>query len=377
MSKVKVNKHGILVIDFRYHCIRRVLSTGLKDTKANRQLVNLKAKAMEYDAKLNRLNIKKYFPQFVDEETKEQTLADFYKFYLDEKDVRPATWTSINYAWSFIEPHFGNFNINDIGKHEILMFRKGLKKTLSATTVNTIIGRFASIINRAIEAGIYKGVTPFHKIGQLVRDTEPIDPFSFDELRALLNYLETSKPEYYDMIFVWSRCGFRHGEILALKWDDLDYHNKQITINRTLSAGKEGPPKTPNSKRTLDLSDEVIKAFKRQEKRSRMVCEHIFHNSASNQRYNSLGDFQHRFRSILKLAGLKYRNPNQMRHTFATLHIAAGENITWVSKMLGHRDVKTTLSRYNKFIPNLTRHDGSAFENAFKKDEIRKVQENE
>jgi len=135
----------------------------------------------------------------------------------------------------------------------------------------------------------------------------------------------------------------------------------------------EGPPKTPNSKRTLDLSDEVIKAFKRQEKRSRMVCGHIFHNSASNQRYNSLGDFQHRFRSILKMAGLKYRNPNQMRHTFATLHIAAGENITWVSKMLGHRDVKTTLSRYNKFIPNLTRHDGSAFENAFKKDEIRKV----
>ncbi|MDX2497297.1 MAG: hypothetical protein QNL11_05260, partial [Desulfobacterales bacterium] len=45
-----------------------------------------------------------------------------------------------------------------------------------------------------------------------------------------------------------------------------------------------------------------------------------------------------------------------------TLHIAAGESISWVSKMLGHADVQTTLKRYNRFVPNLTREDGSAFE---------------
>lgn len=51
-----------------------------------------------------------------------------------------------------------------------------------------------------------------------------------------------------------------------------------------------------------------------------------------------------------------------MRHTFATLHIAAGESITWVSQMLGHSNVEVTLKKYNRFIPNLTREDGSAFE---------------
>ena len=51
-----------------------------------------------------------------------------------------------------------------------------------------------------------------------------------------------------------------------------------------------------------------------------------------------------------------------MRHTFATLHIAAGENISWVSKMLGHSSVEITLKKYNRFIPNLTRNDGSAFQ---------------
>lgn len=69
-----------------------------------------------------------------------------------------------------------------------------------------------------------------------------------------------------------------------------------------------------------------------------------------------------KFRHLLKLAKLRYRPPKHLRHTFATLHIAAGENITWVSKMLGHASTQITMSRYNRFIPNLTREDGSAFE---------------
>ncbi|MBW1825105.1 MAG: tyrosine-type recombinase/integrase [Deltaproteobacteria bacterium] len=67
-------------------------------------------------------------------------------------------------------------------------------------------------------------------------------------------------------------------------------------------------------------------------------------------------------RYLLKMAGLKYRPPKQMRHTFATLHIAAGENITWVSKMLGHSSVEITLKKYNRFVKNLTHEDGSEFE---------------
>jgi integrase len=51
-----------------------------------------------------------------------------------------------------------------------------------------------------------------------------------------------------------------------------------------------------------------------------------------------------------------------MRHTFATLNIAAGESITWVSQTMGHSNVEVTLKKYNRFIPNLTRDDGSAFE---------------
>jgi integrase len=59
---------------------------------------------------------------------------------------------------------------------------------------------------------------------------------------------------------------------------------------------------------------------------------------------------------------LKYRPPKHLRHTFATLHLAAGENITWVSQMMGHSNAQMTWARYNRFLPNLTREDGSAYE---------------
>jgi hypothetical protein len=63
-----------------------------------------------------------------------------------------------------------------------------------------------------------------------------------------------------------------------------------------------------------------------------------------------------------KLPLLRIQLASRMRHTFATLHIAAGGNISWVSKMPGHSSVELTLKKYNRFIPNLTREDGSAFE---------------
>ena len=61
---------------------------------------------------------------------------------------------------------------------------------------------------------------------------------------------------------------------------------------------------------------------------------------------------------VLKRVGVRYRPLYQMRHTFATLAISAGENINWVARMLGHNSPVISLERYNRFVPNLTREDG-------------------
>lgn len=141
--------------------------------------------------------------------------------------------------------------------------------------------------------------------------------------------------------------------------------NRKILIREThLPSGYDGPPKTLHSLRDVQMRPEVVDAFKRQEARTLLQDGYVFLTHANRPFSDAF--MRKKFRLLTKLAGLKYRSPKQMRHTFATLHIAAGENITWVSKMLGHSSVEITLRKYNRFIPNLTREDGSAFERAVK-----------
>jgi integrase len=255
----------------------------------------------------------------------------------------------------------------DIKRHDILVFRNLVSDKLAPSTTNTLMSHLAGILSRAHDEGRIP-IYPMKKIGLLESDSEPLDPFSFDELNTFLDFLyENNYPEA-DMIFVWSRCGFRHGEILALKWDDIDFYNRQINIKRTiLQNGSEGIPKTKCSIRTVKILSEAFAALKRQEALSKMAGEYVFPDPLTRQRYTREKVFWKRFRFLLQLAGLKYRSPNQLRHTFVTLAISSGENITWVSKTVGHSDVTTTLKRYNRFIPDLTRDDGSALEKALKK----------
>jgi hypothetical protein len=64
---------------------------------------------------------------------------------------------------------------------------------------------------------------------------------------------------------------------------------------------------------------------------------------------------------VLKRAGIRMRGLYQTRHTFATLALSSGEAIGWVAEMLGHANTEMVIRHYHKFIPNLTRQDGSAF----------------
>jgi integrase len=369
MAEIRVNQYGVLLVDFRYQNKRHVLSTGLKNSKQNYRLVSLKRQAIEYDIKINNLDIGRYFPQFKIAETRSiPTLADYFEYYKKEKSIRDGSLSNLNWAWEdYIKPHFGQWKLSDIVRHEILVFRNKISEKLAGSSTNLVMTHLAGILTRAHQEGKI-ALYPMHKIGKLDSNTEQIDPFSFDELKNLLDFLYSGNYPEADMIFIWSRIGCRHGEILTLKWSDLDYFKAQLNISRTMTNnGAEGPPKTKKSRRTLPMRPAVIEAYKRQEMRSRMVGDYIFPDPVTKERYKAPVIFWRRFKNILKLAGIKYRSPNQLRHTFATLHIAAGENITWVSKMLGHESVSTTLQRYNKYIPNLTRDDGSAYESQFEK----------
>lgn len=202
---------------------------------------------------------------------------------------------------------------------------------------------------------------PCEDIGTLKEAKVDIDPYSFAELKHWLDYLWEKNREMHDMILFWSRTGLRPGELCALRWPHIDFFNKKAMIreNRPYYGGV-GAPKTESSIRDNDLRPKVIEALYRQEARSGLIGKWVWLNQKRKQW--DLSALRLLFRHWSRMAGMKYRPPKQMRHTFATLHLGSGENISWVADMLGHSDAQITWKRYNRYIPNLTRDDGSAFE---------------
>ena len=109
------------------------------------------------------------------------------------------------------------------------------------------------------------------------------------------------------------------------------------------------------------MSQLVFDALKAQEKATRPRSEFVFCN-----RLDSPLDYKNVnnrvWKPLLRHLGLKVRRPYQCRHTAATLWLASGENPEWVARQLGHADTTMLFRVYSRFVPNLTRRDGSAFE---------------
>jgi integrase len=365
-------RKGILVLDF--YCflpngkrVRCRESTGLRDNQENRKVIQAKDRAIRYELKHGRFEYLRFFPHGAKAPmfrpfTSGLTLGEWWPQWIEVKSLRPSSYRTWQSSFrSHIGPHFGHMGLGEIDQFAVMAFRKTLEdKGLVPVGINNrIIKPLCGCLLEAKRRGMIS-TYPCEGLKKLTESPADIDPFSFEELQAFLTFLEKRYPMYYDLVFIWSRTGLRPGEVRALRWKNVDYFNQKLLVRGTRDRGQEGPPKTTHSVRDVDLRPPVIVALKRQEARTLLIGEHVFLNERQRpwDGVNMLKKFTH----LLRLAGLKYRPPKHLRHTFATLHLAAGENITWVSQMMGHSNAQMTWARYNRFLPNLTREDGSAFE---------------
>ena len=155
--------------------------------------------------------------------------------------------------------------------------------------------------------------------------------------------------------------GMRTSEIDGLKWRNVDFDRRQILVRETLVMGAEDTTKTEFSQRVIEISQPVYEALKAHSEVTGALGKFVFCTwNGGPLNYSNVSSRV--WYPTLEVLGFKKRVPYQTRHTTATLWLGAGENPEWIARQMGHSTTKMLFSIYSRYVPNLTRKDGSAFE---------------
>ena len=173
------------------------------------------------------------------------------------------------------------------------------------------------------------------------------DPFTAEERATLI---EHARPDERALVQFWFATGLRPGELLALRWSKIDLKAATALIDLNRVSKVEKGPKTEAGIRKLDLTPEALQALEAQKPAS-LLTGHVWLNPRTGQPWTT--DAQLRktlWVPLVARSGVRYRNPYQCRHTFASALLTAGANPWYVSEQLGHVDVTMVFQTYGKFI---------------------------
>ena len=200
----------------------------------------------------------------------------------------------------------------------------------------------------------YRGVKPL-KVPK--SDIKPFTPF---EINLILDNCREDFREYFLIRFF---TGMRTGEIDGLKWKYVDFENRRIHVRETIVDGEVSYTKNDFSQREIHMSEPVFQALLAMKART-FEFDYVFVNGVGNPlEHNAVT--KRVWYPLLRSLNLTKRNPYQMRHTAATLWLASGESPEWIANQMGHANTEMLFRVYSRYVPNLTRQDGSAADKMF------------
>ena len=165
-----------------------------------------------------------------------------------------------------------------------------------------------------------------------------------EQLQAFLT--EAKATGVYEMYYIELATGLRRGELLGLKWEDIDMQQGIIRVRRQIARidGKivEAPLKTKNSYRTVTISPQAVEVLKAQ--KAKTNDQYVF--PSPNGGPISPDSVNNMLKRVLERAGIPKVRFHDLRHTFATLALQNGVDIKTVSGMLGHFSAGFTLDTY-------------------------------
>ena len=307
-------------------------------------------RAIEDSAKLDMSKVGQY--------TVGQWMDVWFENYAKIK-VRPSSHqTYRGYIENHIKPNIGSIPLNKLTSLELQKLYKKLlgngrverieskkqPKGLSAKTVRNINQIISSALNLAIEQKLIL-TNPTDACALPKLEHREMKTLPAEQLTSFLR--EAKESSVFEMYYIELATGLRRGELLGLKWNDIDLEHGSLRVQRQIARidGEivEAPLKTKNAYRTLPLSADAIDVLKAQKKKCG-PSQYVFPSPTGGP--ISPDSVLHMLHRVLKRAGLPKVRFHDLRHTFATLALQNGVDIKTVSGMLGHFSAGFTLDTY-------------------------------
>lgn len=246
---------------------------------------------------------------------------------------------------NYILPEFGKIPPPEITRAAIRDFL--LKQTLSRSTVGHMKAVISGVLNEAVERELIQ-VNPALQLQRLFprqkRQRAAVAPLTADELRHFLATAKDGFPGDFPLLLFLARTGVRLGEALALKWEDIAWKYYFATIERSVSRGVITTPKSGHSRR-VDISPQLMETLEP------LKGEGLVFRDQVGGMINPENWRKRNFARILAASELRRFRIHDLRHTYATLRIAKGDNLADVSCQLGHHSVAFTLNIYYHWLP--------------------------
>lgn len=290
-----------------------------------------------------------YFPNSKHASTRSHLFADVAQDWIDAQELADSTADNyeriLNVHWL---PQIGEIALADITPGQL---KRAIKKAAfkSDKTRNNCVSVLRMVFEFALGEK-YLTASPATGLGHIKTQTKEADPFTVDEMRAILDWLRSkAKPQTHHYFWFAFFSGMRTSELLALKWEKVDLRSPTVRVDQALVLQKTKGTKTSES-RDLELNGEAVEALMAQKAHTYLAFENVFLNPNTGLPYYNQQAPWLAMRGCLKALGIRHRPAYNTRHTFATMNLMAGANPYWVSKQLGHASLEMTLKVYARWI---------------------------
>lgn len=329
---------------------RQVISKTISctsDTEAEKELIKLYTEKDNFKINSNPQNLKDLINVFMSNHAKNLAL------------------NTIDY-YNTLNKHLVNFHCLKVENLNIININKILDSLPDGKIKQSVFKFLKTVINKNITWGYFKDINPCNMITTPKYKPKEKSVLNINDINKINELIINEELKYQCLFYFAVLLGLRRGEIISLKWDDVDFKNKTVFINKsaTLSHGTDKDyviikeTKTPTSNRALSLPNilaDLLRKLKLEQNLNILKLGDLYENNnfifttwnGKIMNLHTPTNWWHKFREKHDLSKVSFHG---LRHTCCSLMLKEGNDIATISKTLGHSNISTTLNVYSHMI---------------------------